>query len=77
MENQDYYNDHKYCTTCNKYVSYLMSIDQSFCVECGGVVRLFSEDDWVSFNSSMDAKRPKGGRPRKNAQQADKGRETA
>ena len=71
MEHQDYYNDQKYCTTCNKYVSYLMSIDQSFCVECGGVVRLFSNEDWQEFNSSMAAKRPKGGRPRK------KGRESA
>ncbi len=58
MEHLDYYNDHKYCTTCQKYVSYLMSVEQSFCVECGGVVRLFSNDDWEQFNTSISAKRP-------------------
>lgn len=76
MEYQDYYSDHKYCTHCQKYVSYLMSVDHSFCVECGGVVRLFSKEDWKHFNNSMAAKRPKGGRPRKE-DKADQGRETA
>ncbi|MCP3916407.1 MAG: hypothetical protein GY711_12690 [bacterium] len=65
MDNLDYYSDHKYCPTCDKYVSYLMSIEQSFCTQCGSEVRLFSKDDWQEFNESMAAKRPKGGRPRK------------
>ncbi len=65
MDNLDYYSDKKYCPTCDDYVSYLMSIEQSFCTHCGGEVRLFSKDDWEQFNDSMAAKRPKGGRPRK------------
>jgi hypothetical protein len=67
MEYGDYYDDRKFCTTCNGYVPYLISMDHSYCVECGGVVRLFSEDDWDTFNESLKARRPRGGRPRKDA----------
>lgn len=63
----DFYSDCKYCDACDKYVSYLMSIDTSYCVECGGEVHLFSKEDWQSFNQSLADRRPKGGRPRKNA----------
>ena len=63
--NNSYYNDKKWCPCCQGYVSYLASIEISFCVDCGGEVRLFSKDDWVSFNEELAAKRPKGGRPRK------------
>jgi len=66
MDHLDYYSDRKFCAHCNDYVPYLMSVDQSFCVQCGGEVRLFSEEDWTTFNESIRAQRPKGGRPRKN-----------
>ena len=66
MENFDYYSDRKHCPSCNEYVPYLMSIEHSFCTHCGGEVRLFSNEDWQSFNESLTARRPKGGRPRKN-----------
>ncbi len=66
----DFYSDRKYCDACNKYVSYLMSIDTSYCVECGGEVHLFSKDDWQNFNETLSERRPKGGRPRKNKQPA-------
>jgi hypothetical protein len=65
----DFYSDRKHCPCCNKYVSYLMSLDTSYCVECGGEVQLFSKEDWKSFNQSLSDRRPKGGRPRKNARQ--------
>ncbi len=65
MENTNYYNDKKFCDHCSKYVSYLMSVDISYCVECGGEVRLFSENDWQNFNDKLSARRSKGGRPRK------------
>ncbi|HVS09337.1 MAG TPA: hypothetical protein VMS76_05625 [Planctomycetota bacterium] len=65
MENLDYYSDRKFCSHCNGYVAYLMSVDHSYCVTCGNEVRLFSKDDWTAFNDSMQSKRPKGGRPRK------------
>ena len=65
MEFGDFYDDRKFCTQCNDYVPYLMSMDHSYCVECGGQVRLFSKADWTEFNESMKSARPKGGRPRK------------
>jgi len=65
MDNLDYYQDKKWCPTCEDYVTYLMSVEHSFCVECGGEVRLFSKEDWDSFHEALKSKRPKGGRPRK------------
>jgi hypothetical protein len=65
MDNRDYYNDHKYCTSCCKYVPYLMSMDHSYCVDCGARVKLFSQEDWSNFNENMVRQKPKGGRPRK------------
>ena len=50
MEQRDYYNDLKYCSKCDKYVSSLMGMEHSYCIECGNRVRLFSETDWVAFN---------------------------
>jgi hypothetical protein len=72
MDNHDYYSDHKYCTHCQKYVSYLMSTDHSYCIECGQRVRLFSTEDWVEFNEALTRQKPKGGRPRK-----ERGKESA
>ncbi|MCB9916444.1 MAG: hypothetical protein H6828_15055 [Planctomycetes bacterium] len=68
----DFYSDRKYCDCCKKYVSYLMSIDTSYCVECGAAVHLFSKDDWQTFNDSLSERRPKGGRPRKDRANQDK-----
>ena len=61
MDNIDYYQDKKWCPSCNDYVNYLMSVEHSFCVSCGGEVRLFSKEDWEAFHEGMKAKRPKGG----------------
>lgn len=74
MDHPDYYSDRKFCSHCNAYVPYLMSVEHSYCAQCGNEVRLFSQDDWESFNESMQARRPKGGRPRKNQ---GRGRESA
>ena len=71
--NHNYYDDRKYCDSCSAYVHYLMSIDHSFCVECGGTVRLFSKDDWLAFNEEIKQRRPQGGRPRKSG----RGKESA
>jgi len=65
MDNLDYYSDRKFCTECNEYVPFLMSVEHSYCATCGAEVRLFSDQDWSTFNESMQARRPKGGRPRK------------
>ncbi|MFT5286528.1 MAG: hypothetical protein ACI8TQ_002697 [Planctomycetota bacterium] len=72
MDNSSFYDDHKFCPACEDYVAYLISMDDSYCVNCGGIVRLFSEDDWVDFNESLKSRRPKGGRPRKNSKSDDK-----
>lgn len=61
----DFYQDRKYCPQCSDYVSYLQSMEHAYCVNCGGQVRLFSEDDWNSFHTALKERRPKGGRPRK------------
>jgi len=42
-----------------------MSLDHSYCTECGERVRLFSQNDWQNFHENLQQKRPKGGRPRK------------
>lgn len=63
----NFYNETKWCDDCGKYVHFLLSLDHSFCVECGGVVRLYSKDDWEKLNDEMAARRPKGGRPKKRA----------
>jgi uncharacterized membrane protein YvbJ len=73
METSNFYSDRKFCTHCEDYVPYLMSVDQSFCAQCGKEVTLFSEEDWQAFNESLAARR-KGGRPRKSA---DRKRESA
>ncbi len=68
----DFYSDRKFCDGCNEYVSYLMSVETSYCVQCGAQVHLFSKSDWQNFNESMQERRPKGGRPAKT-----KGKESA
>ena len=60
-----FYSDRKWCPSCDTYVPYLMSLSTSYCVECGGEVRLFSKDDWQAFADRMEARKPKGGRRRK------------
>lgn len=60
-----YYDDKKWCPACQDYVNYLMSVEHSFCVSCGGEVRLFSKEDWENFNESLQSRKPKGGRPKR------------
>ncbi len=61
------FEDHKYCPACEAYSRYLLSITKSYCVECGGEMSLFSEQDRQAFTHTLEARRPKkkGGRPRK------------
>ncbi len=49
----DFYRDRKFCPSCERYVRYLRSPAFSYCAECGGVVRLFSEEDRRSFARSL------------------------
>jgi len=61
----DFYNDKKFCPRCRDYVSYLQSMEHSYCVACGQQVRLFSDADWTEFHDSLKERKPKGGRPRR------------
>ena len=60
-------NDRKWCPECETYVPFLLSVNQSYCVDCGGEVRLFSKADWESFAETMSARRPQRGKRRSGA----------
>jgi anaerobic ribonucleoside-triphosphate reductase len=62
-----FHNDTKFCPCCSKYVHFLSSIELSYCVECGAQCEMFSKEDRLAFQAKMAARKPKGGRPRKNA----------
>ncbi|MGB0951782.1 MAG: hypothetical protein ACPG31_01025 [Planctomycetota bacterium] len=49
MPQSDFFKDTKYCSRCHDYVRYLQSVDASFCIDCGGKVRLFSAADKRAF----------------------------
>ena len=72
MDTRDFYSDKKWCPSCDEYVNYLMSVEHSFCTNCGQEVRLFSKEDWSNFNDTLEARKPKGGRPRKNVGDSDR-----
>ena len=40
-----YYRETKWCDACSAQVRYLASVNHSFCVQCGGKVRLFARDE--------------------------------
>lgn len=53
MERRDFYAETKWCPRCKDYVRYLMSVDYSYCVHCGGKVRLFSDEDTQRFTATL------------------------
>ena len=65
MEFGDFYDDRKFCTQCNDYVPYLMSMDHSYCTGCGSPVKLFSKEDWGIFTEKISPAKKKSGRPAK------------
>lgn len=52
MQN-NFFKDTKYCPRCHDYVRYLQSLESSFCVDCGGKVKLFSSADKRAFLRSL------------------------
>jgi hypothetical protein len=50
--------DRKWCAACEEYVPYLMSLDTSYCAQCGGEARLFSKEDWQAFSDHLKTRRP-------------------
>lgn len=57
MGNQDFYNERKWCEHCKDYVRFMMSMDHSFCVQCGNKVRMFSQDDARRFTETVQRHR--------------------
>jgi hypothetical protein len=45
----DFYEDSRYCTSCDGYVPYLLSPSGAFCVHCDQPVLLFSADEHEAF----------------------------
>ncbi len=57
MGNQDFYSERKWCDQCKGYVRYLMSVDHSYCIDCGHRVRLFSAEDQKRFSETVQKHR--------------------
>ena len=49
MSRPDFDTELKWCEKCKAYRRYLMSINHSYCAECGEKVRLFSKADAAAF----------------------------
>ncbi len=49
----EFYSESKWCDACKTYVRFLMSVNHSYCVGCGGRVRLFNRDDGRSFSETV------------------------
>lgn len=44
--------DRRYCPSCRAYVPYLWSPQATYCVRCGALADLFSQDDLTAFRKS-------------------------
>jgi len=53
----DYYTEKKFCEKCKTYVRYLMSVNRSYCADCGTPVRLFSHQDTKEFSETVQKHR--------------------
>lgn len=62
-----FHSQKKFCPCCNEYVNYLASIEHSYCIQCGAEARMLSKADWEALQTKLAARKPKGGRPRKEA----------
>lgn len=57
MDQRDFEHEKKWCTQCQTYVRYLMSVNHSYCVVCGTPVRLFSKDDAQRFSEELERRK--------------------
>jgi len=57
MSKNDFNNDKKWCDKCDSYQRYLLSVNHSFCAECGSQVRLFSKADRAVFGEDLQKRR--------------------
>ncbi len=57
MAIRDFYAETKWCDSCKSYVRYMMSMNHSFCVDCGSRVRLFNKDDARRFSADVERRK--------------------
>ena len=57
MSKSDFHTEKKWCEKCNAYKRYLMSVNHSFCLDCGSKVRLFSRKDAAEFGEVLQRRR--------------------
>tara|TARA_R110002094_G_scaffold118906_3_gene114105 strand:+ start:483 stop:770 length:288 start_codon:yes stop_codon:yes gene_type:complete len=49
----EFYTEKKWCDDCDGYVRFMMSVNHSYCIECGGRVRLFNRNDSANFQDTV------------------------
>lgn len=57
MSLRDFYNEKKWCLECREYVAYMMSVNYSYCTQCGGKVKLFSKADAKGFSEEVQKRK--------------------
>ncbi len=53
----EFEHEKKWCPKCEAYRHYLMSVDHSFCVQCGTQMRLFNNQDRQRFAEALQRRR--------------------
>ncbi len=57
MSQRDFYNEKKWCGNCRDYVAYMMSVNHSYCTQCGGKVKLFNKEDAKGFSEEVQKRK--------------------
>ncbi|MEM7199982.1 MAG: hypothetical protein AAF628_06935 [Planctomycetota bacterium] len=57
IDHRDFYHEQKWCGQCQTYVRYLMSVNRSYCIDCGSQVRLFSKEDAMRFSNDLEKRK--------------------
>ena len=57
MTERNFERDKKWCPKCEDYRRYMMSVNHSFCTDCGTQMRLFSKKDQERFTEEVQRRR--------------------
>ncbi|MFN6192764.1 MAG: hypothetical protein ACK5BN_02960 [Planctomycetota bacterium] len=52
-----YYEETKWCGACDREVRFLMSVNHSFCIQCGGTVTMFRRAAGSAFGERVQRHR--------------------
>lgn len=52
-----FYDETKWCSACNRDVRFLMSVNHSFCVDCGHTVTMFRREAGSAFGERVQRHR--------------------